>query len=723
MVSKMKLLTLVLLLSSFSSLTLTEVVNSFKQSCPNFFIRNPEKPSDIIIPTIFSGHQYKMICQRWKNKYRFATVYDTVRRIPVYSAYTLLQAGETNRDEWKIEPQLEDIEEYKDLKNMMDSPSEAESIFNQAVDSDYKDTGYTRGHVFPLLTNLLILVAHENSRSDDKFSLWASDEEDLAISLTTSVRVSEEKVKSRSTRAKSFILTHGEGVCDEECARNSSQAASIGSKEAWRSPSRTIERSQEGRCGLQESLSHLALHGGNLCAMRDRSPPKFHGQGSCLVLLPSLKGGFPLKESHDKDMPYKWDPRHFLQLFRRDPAAFPGQLRDMVSSACPVSSPGSLPGGACCPETSRRHPKQMPEKYQLSPFDVEEQRLYSEVLPGDRAPYPISNGAPRHPTEEAHFGRLYPGSYPFGHDPELMTIDYRRKPEEIAKRGPGAEVEALESAEGTREGTHLSDGPMDKASWKALSFDTIAAIQQAVRKIRAELFTSQGTNTPLDGLYILYTTHSGIKIIDISSAFNTIIPQHLIEKLSLLGTNTSLCYWILDFLTGRSQSVRIENSISSTTTLNTGAPQGCLLSPLLFTLLTHDCASMHNSIHIIMFTNDTAVVGLIRKNNESAYREEVQRLTAWCKANNLSLNVEKMKEMVVDFRRTQSDHSPLNINRSNVEIIKSTKFLGVRLAEDLTWSLNTSSITKKAQQRLYFLRRLRKAHLPPLILTTFYRAS
>ncbi|KAK3517823.1 hypothetical protein QTP70_018978, partial [Hemibagrus guttatus] len=73
-------------------------------------------------------------------------------------------------------------------------------------------------------------------------------------------------------------------------------------------------------------------------------------------------------------------------------------------------------------ETSRRHPKQMPEPPQLPPFDVEEQQLYSELLPGDRAPYSISKGAPRHPTEEAHFGRLYPGSYPFGHDPELMTI-------------------------------------------------------------------------------------------------------------------------------------------------------------------------------------------------------------------------------------------------------------------------------------------------------------
>ncbi|KAI5102839.1 gastrula zinc finger protein XlCGF28.1-like [Silurus meridionalis] len=211
--------------------------------------------------------------------------------------------------------------------------------------------------------------------------------------------------------------------------------------------------------------------------------------------------------------------------------------------------------------------------------------------------------------------------------------------------------------------------------------------------------------------------------IDFSSAFNTIIPQHLIEKLNLLGLNTSLCNWILDFLTGRPQAVRIGNSISSTTTLSTGAPQGCVLSPLLFTLLTHDCAPTHSSNHIIKFADDTTVVGLISRNDESAYREEVKRLTAWCGANNLSLNVDKTKEMVVDFRRAQSDQSPLIIDGSSVEIVKSTKFLGVHLADNLTWSLNTSSITKKAQQRLYFLRRLRKAHLPPPILSMFYRGT
>ncbi|KAK1790105.1 hypothetical protein P4O66_002411 [Electrophorus voltai] len=191
-------------------------------------------------------------------------------------------------------------------------------------------------------------------------------------------------------------------------------------------------------------------------------------------------------------------------------------------------------------------------------------------------------------------------------------------------------------------------------------------------------------------------TYVRMLFIDFSSAFNTIVPQCLIGK---LGLNTSLGNWILDFLTGRPQSVRIGSSTSNTTTLSAGAPQGSILSPLLFTLLTHDCAAMHRSNHIIKFADDTTVVGLINKDDESAYREEVRELVSWCKVNNLHLNVDKTKEMVVDFRRARRDHSPLAINSSSVEIVKNTKFLGGHLAENLTWTLNISSITKRAQQQ------------------------
>ena len=72
--------------------------------------------------------------------------------------------------------------------------------------------------------------------------------------------------------------------------------------------------------------------------------------------------------------------------------------------------------------------------------------------------------------------------------------------------------------------------------------------------------------------------------LDFSSAFNPITSMQLIHKLDHLGLSTSLCNWLLDFLMGRPQAVHIAKNPSRTITVNTGVPQGCVLSPLLFTL-------------------------------------------------------------------------------------------------------------------------------------------
>ncbi len=125
--------------------------------------------------------------------------------------------------------------------------------------------------------------------------------------------------------------------------------------------------------------------------------------------------------------------------------------------------------------------------------------------------------------------------------------------------------------------------------------------------------------------------------IDYSSAFNTIVPIMLASKLTDLGLNSSLCDWIQDFLTGRPQVVKVGQFTSNSITLNVGAPQGCVLSPLLYSLYTHDCVSSHSSTSIIKFADDTVVLGLISNNDETAFLDEVERLTSWCQDNCLSL--------------------------------------------------------------------------------------
>ena len=64
----------------------------------------------------------------------------------------------------------------------------------------------------------------------------------------------------------------------------------------------------------------------------------------------------------------------------------------------------------------------------------------------------------------------------------------------------------------------------------------------------------------------------------------TIVPTKLITKLRTLGLNTSLCNWILDFLTGYLQVVRVAKNTSATLILKTGAPHVCILSPLLYSV-------------------------------------------------------------------------------------------------------------------------------------------
>ncbi|KAI3352549.1 hypothetical protein L3Q82_005493 [Scortum barcoo] len=91
-------------------------------------------------------------------------------------------------------------------------------------------------------------------------------------------------------------------------------------------------------------------------------------------------------------------------------------------------------------------------------------------------------------------------------------------------------------------------------------------------------------------------------------------------------------------------------------------------------------------------------------------------LHKWCSG--------KIKEVIVDYRRSRrTEHTPLLIHREAVERVNNIKFLGIHITSDLTWSMNTAHLVKKAQQRLFFLRKLKRAGLSPQLLTNFYRAT
>ena len=72
----------------------------------------------------------------------------------------------------------------------------------------------------------------------------------------------------------------------------------------------------------------------------------------------------------------------------------------------------------------------------------------------------------------------------------------------------------------------------------------------------------------------------------------------------------------------------------------------------------------------------------------------------------------KNKGIIIDFSKNSAAPQPLLIQGDRVERVSDFRFLGTHNTEDLSWITNPTTVVKKAQQqRLYFLRILRKNNL------------
>ncbi len=191
-------------------------------------------------------------------------------------------------------------------------------------------------------------------------------------------------------------------------------------------------------------------------------------------------------------------------------------------------------------------------------------------------------------------------------------------------------------------------------------------------------------------------TYVRILFVDFSSDFNTIIPDTLQNKLTQLSVPTSICQWINSFLTDRH-------------TISTAAPQGCVLSPLLFSLYTNDCTSPHKT----PLSNSWSFQTTPHWSASSRSLFTVRMLRSWLSGAVLttwSLTRSKLWGW-------SGETHPMS---STVTAVESFRFLGTTISQDLKWDTLIESIVKKAQQRLYFLRQLRKFNLPQELLKQFF---
>ena len=214
-----------------------------------------------------------------------------------------------------------------------------------------------------------------------------------------------------------------------------------------------------------------------------------------------------------------------------------------------------------------------------------------------------------------------------------------------------------------------------------------------------------------------------ILMMDFSSAFNTIQSHLLLKRLIDLDVSPSLVLWIRSFLCNRPQRVIVNDVLSNEIVVNTGAPQGCVLSPILFSIYTNEMTCDNEVLTLIKFADDMALVARLKDENTlSQYFDFINMIDFWFYESFLKLNITKTKELCIDSQRaiTQNLMCPVEINLENVEQVDSFKYLGTVIDKKLSFSEHVDLVIKKANKRMYLLRKLKNFSVSSSVLSLVY---
>ena len=203
---------------------------------------------------------------------------------------------------------------------------------------------------------------------------------------------------------------------------------------------------------------------------------------------------------------------------------------------------------------------------------------------------------------------------------------------------------------------------------------------------------------------------TGMILIDLQKAFDTINHDILIKKMTFLGFSEETTNWFKSYLTNRKFIVHINNSFSEPGNLLCGVPQGSILGPLLFLLYINDMPQAV-TCDLLLYADDTCLVFQHKDviEIETVLNKNFSSLCDWFIDNKLSIHFgeEKTKSILFSSKHKVKKCKPLNIHYKNIKIKQYSKvtYLGCILDETLSGESMAIHVINKINSRLRFLYR------------------
>ena len=201
-------------------------------------------------------------------------------------------------------------------------------------------------------------------------------------------------------------------------------------------------------------------------------------------------------------------------------------------------------------------------------------------------------------------------------------------------------------------------------------------------------------------------------LLDLSAAFDTICHTLLLKKLkNLYGINGKALAWLESYLSGRSFTVKVNKSSSSSCQLTIGVPQGSILGPLLFILYTKDLQELvkQYGLSVHLYADDTQIYFSFDINCINPDLSKIQacfsEIKKWMAANFLKLNEEKTKVLELGvYENCITSSVPLGAH--SIELSEKAKNLGFYFDDQMSLESQVNHVTKNCFMNLRNLQRI-----------------
>ena len=202
--------------------------------------------------------------------------------------------------------------------------------------------------------------------------------------------------------------------------------------------------------------------------------------------------------------------------------------------------------------------------------------------------------------------------------------------------------------------------------------------------------------------------YTGMVLLDLQKAFDTVDHSIMLQKLAALGFDNKSVSWFSSYLTDRRQCIDLNGTHSPFLKITCGVPQGSILGPLLFLIYVNDMEAAV-SCKLFLYADDSALLVSGKCINTIEYQLscQLQQVSEWLIDNKLSLHLGKTESILFASKPKLKKYSQLNITCNDIKIqsTASVTYLGAELDQSLSGEAMGAKIIKKSSSRLRYLYR------------------